>query len=215
MRIYLFIFLALTVLSCAPSRFVEPLSKNQQAVSFNIGGSLIDYGGATILVPLTSLTYAYGLSNKLTAFGSLHTTSLIFNNLQTEVGVLSHIRGQENYFPGLSSALALNYISELSLGNSKLWPQIDGNAYWNLNNNKHRFHLGYSIWIDTDMIDENKIGIVNPHLGYTYKFKLWELGTELKFLAPSYDNTKVFLPYQSLTGDQGATGLYFNISKRF
>ena len=65
------------------------------------------------------------------------------------------------------------------------------------------------------MIDENKIGIVNPHLGYTYKFKLWELGTELKFLAPSYDNTKVFLSYQSLTGDQGATGLYFNISKRF
>ena len=120
MRINVFIFLALMAFSCAPSRFVEPLSKNQQAVSFNIGGSLIDYGGATIPVPLTSLTYAYGLSNKLTAFGSLHTTSLIFNNLQTEVGVLSQIRGQENYIPGLSSALALNYITELSLGNSKL-----------------------------------------------------------------------------------------------
>ena len=215
MRIYLFIFLALTVLSCASSRFVEPLSKNQQAVSFNIGGSLIDFGGATIPVPLSSLTYAYGLSNKLTAFGSLHTTSLIFNNLQTEVGVLSQIRGQENYIPGFSSVLALNYITEFSLGNSKLWPQIDGNAYWNLNNNKHRLYLGYSIWIDTDMIDENKMGIANPHLGYTYKIKLWEIGTELKFLAPSYDNTKVFLPYQSLTGVKGATGLYFNISKHF
>ena len=169
MRIYVFIFLALTVLSCAPSRFIEPLSKNQQALSFNIGGSLIDYGGTTIPVPLTSLTYAYGLSNNLTAFGSLHTTSLIFNNLQTEVGVLSQIRGQENYIPGLSSVLALNYITELSLGNSKLWPQIDGNAYWNLNNNKHRLHLGYSIWIDTDMIDENKIGIINPTLDMLIK----------------------------------------------
>lgn len=72
MRIYIFIFLALTVLSCAPSRFIEPLSKNQQALSFNIEGSLIDYGGTTIPIPLTSLTYAYGLSNNLTAFGSLH-----------------------------------------------------------------------------------------------------------------------------------------------
>ena len=215
MRIYVFIFLALTVLSCAPSRVIEPLSKNQQALSFNIGGSLIDYGGTTIPIPLTSLTYAYGLSNNLTAFGSLHTTSLIFNNLQTEVGVLSQIRGQENYIPGLSSVLALSYITELSLGNSKLWPQIDGNAYWNLNNNKHRLHLGYSIWIDTNMIDKNKIGIINPHLGYAYKIKFWEIGAELKFLAPSYDNTKVFLPYQSFTGDKGAIGVYFNISKRF
>ena len=96
MRIYIFIFLALTVLSCAPSRFIEPLSKNQQALSFNIGGSLIDYGGTTIPIPLTSLTYAYGLSNNLTAFGSLHTTSLIFNNLQMEIGVLSQIRDQDN-----------------------------------------------------------------------------------------------------------------------
>ena len=142
-----------------------------------------------------------------------YTTSLIFNNLQTEVGVLSQIRGQEiTYLDFICSSIK---VLRIIIRKLKTMASTDGNAYWNLNNNKHRLHLGYSIWIDTDMIDENKIGIVNPHLGYTYKFNLWELGTELKFLAPSYDNTKVFLPYQSLTGDQGATGLYFNISKRF
>jgi hypothetical protein len=207
--------LLICVSSCAPSRFIEPLDKGEQAVSFNVGGSLIEYADMTIPVPLTSLTYGNGLTEKLTVFGSLHTTSLIFNNFQTEVGVVSHIRNQERWIPALSSSLALNFITELSKGNAKLWPQIDGNAYWNLNANKHRLHLGYSIWIDTQMLDENRIGIINPHFGYTYKMKTYELGTELKLLAPGTDNSKVFLPYQIIMGDRGATGIYLTLTKRF
>ncbi len=209
------LILIVCVTACAPSRFVEPLEKGEQALSFNLGGSLIEYGGMTIPVPLTSLTYANGISEKLTVFGSLHTTSLLFNNFQTEVGALSHIRHQERWIPAFSSALALNYITELSVGNAKLWPQIDGNAYWHLNAKKHRLHLGYSIWIDTQMLDENRLAIINPHLGYTYKMKSLDFGAELKFLAPSEDNSKVFLPYQSLTGDKGATGFYLSLTKRF
>jgi len=209
------LILLIYVSSCAPSRFIEPLNKGEQAVFFNVGGSLIEYADMTIPLPLTSLTYGNGLTEKLTVFGSLHTTSLIFNNFQTEVGVVSHIRNQERWIPALSSSLALNFITELSKGNGKLWPQIDGNAYWNFNANKHRFHLGYSIWIDTQMLDENRIGIINPHFGYTYKMKTYELGTELKLLAPGTDNSKVFLPYQSIMGDRGATGIYLTLTKRF
>jgi hypothetical protein len=45
--------------------------------------------------------------------------------------------------------------------------------------------------------------------------KTYELGTELKLLAPGTDNSKVFLPYQSIMGDRGATGIYLTLTKRF
>lgn len=215
MRIFIYFILITSIFSCASSRLVEPLSKNQHAVSFDLGGSLIDYNETTIPIPLSSITYSHGISEKLTAFGSLHTTSLLFNNFQTDFGLLALIKSQENYVPALSSVFALNYISELSVGNPKLWPQFDTNAYWNFYENRHRLHLGCSIWIDFELINDNNFAIVNPHLGYTYKINNWEYGLEMKLLAPSYDNTKVFLPYQSIAGNYGATAIFFNVGKRF
>lgn len=201
--------------ACAPSRFVKPLAAGEQAIGFNLGGSLIDYNGTTIPVPLTALSYGNGLRENLTLFGSLHTTALLFNNLQLEVGAVSQWRQQEGWKPGLSNALAFNFISELSEGNAKLLPQIDGNAFWNFKNNKHTTYLGYSLWIDNKIMANNGLGVFNPHLGYTYRKGDWDFNAELKFLAPGFDNSMLFVPYQSVLGNQGASGLYFNISKRF
>ena len=213
MNKYIIVLFILIISACAPSRFVQPLNEGEQRISFNIGGSLIDYNGTTIPIPLTSITYGKGISEKITAFGSLHTTSLLFNNFQTEVGVLSEFRKQQGWTPAFSSTLALNFVSELSEKNSKLWPQIDGNAYWSFDKNKYLSYIGYSIWIDSKINDG--IGIINPHVGCRYRTGNWGLGIEMKFLAPGHDNSKVFVPYKSLQGDKGATGLYFNVSKRF
>jgi hypothetical protein len=211
----LYLSLIISFLSCAPSRFVRPLNKSESAVSFNFGGALIDYNGATIPVPLTSFTYGYGLNDKLTVFTGLHTTSLLFNNFQMEVGALKQIKMQNAWVPAISSALVFNYVTELQEGNPKLWPQLDANAFWNVKNKKHQIHLGYSLWVDFKMIEDNRFAIINPHIGYTYKMKSWDIGTEIKLLAPGSNNSKLFVPYQSLLGDRGATGIYVNLSKRF
>ncbi len=212
---YLICLLIITMSACAPSRFVQPLQEGEQAIGFNLGGSLIDYNGTTIPIPLTAITYGRGLKENLTVFGSLHTTSLLFNNLQLEVGALSQFMEQDGWKPGISSAIAFNFVTELSEGNPKLWPQIDGNAFWNFKDDKHTAYLGYSLWIDNKIMADNGIGVFNSHLGYTYHKGGWDFTTELKFLAPTFDNTKVFVPYQSIQGNQGATGIYFNASKRF
>jgi hypothetical protein len=214
MKYKVILVLLFGVYSCAPTRFIEPLEEGQHAASFSLGGSLIDYNNTTIAVPLTSVSYAYGLKKNTSLWTSLHTTSLLFNTLQLDLGGLYQIKSQEGFLPGISKSLQFNYVTELSDGNAKFWPQIDGNAFWKIYD-KHRIHLGYSIWIDTQMLDEQKIALIHPHLGYSYQKKQWDLGMELKLLAPSYDNTKVFLPYQSILGDKGATGLYFFITKRF
>ena len=209
-----FLLVSFLIFYCSPSRFVQPLEKKQQALSFHMGGSLIDYGGLTIPVPLTSLTYGNGIKDNLTLIGSLHTTSLLFNNLHLELGGLTKIKSQENWMPAISSALILNYISELNEGDTKLWPQMDANFYWNFKEQKHRFYMGCSAWFDPNLFNDN-IGVINPHLGYNRQVGKWQLGTELKFLAPGYNNSKTFVPYQSLLGEYGAAGLYFNITKPF
>ena len=71
-------------------------------------------------IPLTPLTHAYSLSNKLTVFDSLQTTSLIFSSLQKQVGVLTQTRRQENCTTRLLTVIALNDIAELFLVNPKL-----------------------------------------------------------------------------------------------
>jgi hypothetical protein len=213
MKYYLYLCLLILATACAPSRFVAPLAEGEQALNVHLGGSLIDYSGSTIPVPLSSITYAKGMSEKLTVFGGLHTTSLAFNNLQLEAGLVSKVLEQKGWQPALSSAIAFNLVTELSEGNTKLWPQVDGNAYWQIK--QHRPYLGYAVWIDPNLMDENALGVLNPHIGYTYTHGEWDFNTELKFLAPGYDNSKVFVPYKSLQGDKGATGVYLSISKRF
>jgi hypothetical protein len=64
------ILLAYFFQNCAPSRFVKPLAKKQQAASFSFGGPIIKFAGAPIPIPFTTLAYGYGLTNKITGFGN-------------------------------------------------------------------------------------------------------------------------------------------------
>ncbi len=84
---YLFIVgIGFTVFSCAPTRNVKPLQKNEQQVTGSFGGPIIQFGGLWIPIPYTSVAYSRGLSNELTAYAALHTTAALFGDLQIEAG---------------------------------------------------------------------------------------------------------------------------------
>ncbi|MEI8137574.1 MAG: hypothetical protein WCH21_09655, partial [Bacteroidota bacterium] len=91
--------------NCAPSRFVKPLAKKQHAASFSFGGPIIKFSGAPIPIPFTTLAYGYGATNNITAYGSLHATSLLFGNLQSDLGTTIKIFEKENKF-GISASPA-------------------------------------------------------------------------------------------------------------
>ena len=40
------------------------------------------------------------------------------------------------------------------------------------------------------------------------KSNKWEFYSEIKFIAPYLNNTKAFVPYKSITGNFGGTGIY-------
>ncbi len=51
------VFIGIIFQNCAPTRFVKPLDKNQNAISANLGGPLIHFGKAVTPIPFTSFMY--------------------------------------------------------------------------------------------------------------------------------------------------------------
>ncbi|MEA3496342.1 MAG: hypothetical protein U9R42_09945 [Bacteroidota bacterium] len=210
----------LIIVSCAPSRFVQPLEQGTHSVGFNAGGPLIEYSGKTIPVPLTGLFYGYGYKENLTLFGSLHTTSLAFGNFQTDIGATYKFLEQDKFIPSLSVSPVANIVFHFNDPNFKIWPQVDLNAYWEHGKNKNYLYLGISNWFELSgkkAHDEATLDrwLINPHIGYTYNTNSFSYSLEMKFLGLSHNNEYVFVPYQSFTGNSGATGIFLGITKRF
>src|SRR6218665_1660418 len=118
----------LLLFSCAPSRFVKPLEKKQSAAAFSFGGPLIQFSGAPIPIPFTTLAYGYGVSGNVTAYGSLHPTSLLFGNLQSDLGASIGLLNKPGFGISVSPAVQLAYNLRNKTG-WRGWPSADLNAY--------------------------------------------------------------------------------------
>ena len=221
MKKIIYIISILLLISCASSRFVEPLEKGKQVVALDAGGPTIGFGGAVIPIPLSSVVYGYGIDSNLTAFGSLHLTSLLFSNLQTDIGATYRFYKSTNpYIPSISSSINGNAIWDIDDTKFKFWPQLDINAYWNFGKRNHYAYLGIQNWwelANTRSQDRPQLDrwLVNPQLGVVFKSNNWFYSFETKFLAPSHENVNLFVPYFSLLGDKGAQGIYFGIGRKF
>lgn len=210
----------IAISSCAPTRFVETLDEGQSAVSFNLGGPTINYAGAVIPVPLSSLCYGYGIDTNITVFGGLHTTSALFKNLQFDLGGVFKVHNQQGYIPAVSVSPAINFVADMNDPVYRIWPQADLNIFWNHGKRNNCFYAGVQNWFEVTgkraHEQENLTRwLCNPQLGYIIKTKSIHYGIELKWLAPTHDNTNAFVPYQGITGSKGATGLYIYLTKPF
>ena len=221
-KIFFYIVFIVFAGSCSPVRFVKPLQKNEKAVSFNIGGPLIGFAGTTIFVPFTALTYAHGINDKTTTFGSLHTTSLLFGNLQSDVGVLRELMPYDTanpFIPGISASVVANLIYGTSANVFKIWPEADVNFYWDLNKKRHFLYAGVANWFETsahkshDEIQTQR-WIVSPQIGISGNGPKWISQLEVKFLAPNISNKNIVVEYRSL-GNKGAIGVYYSITRKF
>lgn len=207
--------IVLTITSCAPSRFVEPLQKNELAVGGNLGGPLIKFGSAVIPLPVSAVEVGYGLDTNLTIHGGIHTTALVFNNFQMDFGCTYKFLNQKKYTPNLSVTPGVNFIFDLNDKNSKIWPLLDLNAYWNYGRNRSYFYSGFSNMFELSKTMANdqpqkQRWLLSPQIGHVLKNKTGKIQftSEIKFLGLNQSNAYAFLPYASLTGKSGATGVY-------
>lgn len=225
MRTYIIFGVILILASCAPARFVEPLDKKQWAVGANLGGPVIGFGGAVIPVPLTAIEVGYGLDSNLTVHGGLHTTSVLFGNIQIDAGATYKFIDQKKIIPNVSVNPGFNLITDVTNVDdndvrTKFWPTLDVNAYWNYGERRNYFYAGVNNYFELSKTMANNQPQANPWLfspqiGHIIKGKnrSWELTTEVKFLAPNVDNSYTFVPYRSLLGKHGATGFYLGFRK--
>jgi len=224
MKLIKFYYLPLLVLigSCAQSRFVEPLQKKEIAVGGTFGGPLLNFGGKPIPIPLSSIEVGYGLDSNLTIHGGLHTTAIMFNNFQIDAGVTYKVLNQDKYIPNVSINPGFNFIYDINDKISKFWPTFDANAYWNYGRRKNYFYVGFNNMFElskTMALDQpqKQRWLFNPQIGHIIKGKNDHLQftTEIKFLGLSQKNTYSFVPYNSFTGSNGATGIYLGVRYKF
>jgi hypothetical protein len=205
--------------SCAPSRVVRPLEKGQKNISANLGGPLIGFAGTTIPMPLTSISYAQGVSDDVTLFGGFHTTSMLYGVIQTDIGACYNLYHPDSSQFGVSVNPVINFAFDTWEGNAKLWPEVDINAYWEFKPKKSFMYVGASNWFELsgtkahDEVQENR-WLFNPHMGYTYVRNKWNYNVETKYLVPNVDTEPNAVDYRGVAG-KGAIGVYFTFIRKF
>lgn len=218
----IFFLAVLLIASCAPSRFVKPLASGEESVSVSLGGPLIGFSGTTIPIPFTTLAYGKGLDDRTTVFGSLHITSFMYGNLQSDIGILREIIPYDTdnrLIPGLSGTFVVNPVYNLNYGSFKIWPQIDFNTYWHIHKDRKFVYLGLSSWFETARTrahgeEQPNQWLFHPHFGISQQNRKWVNQLELKFLSPNISNENIVVDYRSI-GNFGAIGVYYSISRRF
>jgi len=215
---FLFI-LAYAIGSCAPSRIVRPMDKGQKSLSAHVGGPMIDDSKNIIPVPLSSIMYAQGVSDKITGFASIHATSLYYGVVQTDMGFCTHLYYNEEIKLGFSATPVLNMAFDTWVGYFKLWPQLDLNVYWELEPDKSFIYLGIENWFELskykahEQLQKNH-WLVNAHLGFTYVRNKWDYTLETKYLVPYLESRPNVVDYKGINGN-GALGLYISFTRKF
>lgn len=234
--VYPLLLMVLIIQSCGPSRFVEPLKKGENAVSASLGGPLTNVPGvATIPMPFTSLTYGRGVTNNITVFGSWYSTAAIFGTFQFDAGATMRIIESKDHKHGLSGMAGFNFATDRWDWNSKIWPQLDAHYYWKYNYRgqlqddlltkggtprANLLYAGIGTWFElsgmrSHGVEQSTRVVPMLNIGHNLNGKKWTFTTEVKLIAPFSSNENIVVDYVSLTGKNGATGIYFGVTRRF
>ena len=219
MRTSLGIIFLLCVASCAPTRFVEPVPEGHVNLTASLGGPFFDFVGTTIPMPLTSVAAGYGYSDKLTLFGGLHITSLMFDDLQLDLGALQELTEQDRLIPAISVSPVANLFLAMRDGSFRIWPEADINFYWHYGSFGNLIYVTSSNWFDltsarADNEPQTRHWISNIGVGHRFEGENWQYTTEIKYLEAGIANTPNAVGYHGIDGN-GAFGIYLGLTRKF
>ncbi len=219
-KLYYIIF-SIALFSCTPTRVIKPLAKGEKSIQAHLGGPLIGFGNATIPIPFTSFCYAQGVNNKITAFGSLHTTSTFFGVIQTDLGACANLYKfkHDKFDINLSASPALQMAFDKWEKKFKAWPQLDFNFYASKKDKPSFVYIGMMNWFELAKYKAHDIKQTNhwifaPQLGYNYSHKKMNYALEMKYLAPNKNNQPNVVDYRGFN-HKGAIGVYLSFTYKF
>lgn len=217
-KYYFYLLLILIVSSCAPSRFVVPLKKDQKAINVSLGGPLFKNFGPPIPIPLTTVAGGYGFRDDITGYAAIHPTALLYGTLMMDAGATKGWLKPDVFVPGLSSSVTANMALGLREGGFRLWPQLDVNAYWLYGKKSNVIYTGLSNWFELSGVkahDETQERHWLPSilLGNTFAGNKINFTIEYKYILPGVESDKTVVEYVGFNG-KGTNGLYFSITKK-
>jgi len=204
-----------------PTRLVKPLKKGEKAIGAHFGGPLINFSGAPVITPFTSVTVAKGLTNDMTLFTSIHTTSALFGVLQTDLGLLKSIYESPDSTFGITISPQINAAVDKWEGNFKIWPILELNGYWNYKRNNNNFiYTGITNWFE--LASKRAHNEPQPNfwlptitIGHQFTKTKVDYFIETKYIAPFNSNDETVVDYIKLLGRKGITGVYLGFRKKF
>lgn len=220
MKFKLVLFLStITFFACNTSRVITPLNKKEIQVGANLGGTAIKMGELPVFIPLSSVYAAYGCTDKVSAFGSIHTTALLFGVLQTDVGLNYLIKKPKKFIPGISVSPVLNLMVDGWEWKFSFLPQADINLFWQYKNKPHAVYLSSQNWFELRAKrahNEPQPNIVLPSvaLGHQWVKAKYNYQVELKYIGFNQSNQNLVVSYISPSAN-GALGVYFSMCKKF
>jgi len=214
----LLIVISLSLVHCSTSRLTKPIPKGKFRAGLDIGGPIVTISDTIFPLPLSSLSLAYGLQEKISISGALHTTALLFGVVQLEIGGVYEVFKPKKFIPGFSVSPYLHLMFDTWETNVKLYPEVDLNFYWDIKNGDI-VYIGLTNWIEFatrkahgQSQDQNLIW--SPHVGYTFTPAMWQLSLEMKYLSPGVKNSNLIVNYHGIN-EYGALGLYLSAARLF
>jgi hypothetical protein len=166
------------------------------------------------------LSYAHGITPSLSAYGGVALTDLAFGNGHIDIGVTKGLLQPNGWKPGVSVSPNLHYIINFKAGDMRLYPTLDANAYWNINDKKHLVYVGISNWFELANVrphnePQKDVWVPSAQFGYTFNNRHHTRFTlEARYMAWFNDNVQLVPDYISPT-QTGALGVYLGVSKGF
>lgn len=213
------LFIGLFLMQCAPARYVKPLKKNEQVACFTFGGPIIQFAGAAIPIPFTTIGYGRGLTDKVTGYANLHSTSLLFSNLQFDLGTSIALYQKEKKY-GFSASPALQIATSLKAKNSfRLWPSADLNFYYHPKKKESYCYAGLNAWFDLTSTKSHQEPqtthvLPNMHGGYVLMKDKWQHQFQLSYYGIGIANLPNVPSYVGVA-QKGSLGFHYALIRKF
>ena len=214
-----YLFLITIFWSCSTVRVVKPLEKGVTEVGFTAGGPIIGFSNTIIPIPMSSIYGSHGITDRLTGFGGVNTTSLLFGVGQLDLGTSYGFLKQDGLKPGLVGTGAFNLMLDRWEWNFRAYPQLDLHTYWDYKHGKGTLYSGVSNWFELRRralhgLEQEQYWVPNFYLGTKLNGKKLNWMIESRYIAPNYKNDYTVVDFKGL-GRKGAFGLYLGVSKVF
>lgn len=125
-------------LACAPTRALAPLEAHQVAVTAAIGGPMVEFAGAPLPLPISSLGVVYGIDGRTNLHATVYPTNLaLFGLFGADVGASREVLAPDGPRPRVMADLTLYvFAGDIAAGDPAggvgVFPDVSAIASWPL-----------------------------------------------------------------------------------